>query len=391
MRIAALAVALAVAVAALLIVWDRGDEAWRDCAGELATGTAAVEQVSPPAEVAAEAVLELENTVGVAFHPADGAMFAITQDGTVVVDGATVIDLTGQVATGYEQGLLGITVTNDGSTLILDYTDTDGTTRVVSHGLTATGTGYTASAPSLLMTIEQPGHTHNGGHLAIGPDGYLYIGTGDGRGGAYTEEHPSNGHVARDPDSPLGKILRVELTDTGIETPPGNPWPDGAAPEAYVAGMRNPWRFSFDKDTGDLWVGDVGQNCFEEVTRLAAGDIAGASLGWDAFEGSHRFAGDPIDEHTLPTFEYPHDEGRCSVVGGYVYRGSAIPDLVGSYLFGDSCSGEVLALVPDGTGGWGVASLAPHIPTLVSFGEDVDGEVYAVSLSAGVFRLVPAP
>jgi glucose/arabinose dehydrogenase len=251
------------------------------------------------------------------------------------------------------------------------------------------------ASQTLLLRIDQPNGltNHKGGWVEFGPDGYLYTALGDGGGGGDPE---ANG---QDTQALLGKILRIDpaaTTGDDYGIPADNPFADGAAgaPEVWVYGARNPWRIDFDEATGDLWVADVGQNAFEEIDLLPAADGAGrgANLGWNEMEGAHPFEGGTNpDGAVLPVFEYDRSEGGCSVTGGVVYRGSAIPALDGAYLFTDYCDGRLRAI--RAAGGETVDERTfddVSGNSLVSFGTDAAGEVYVLSLDGAIYRLDPA-
>jgi glucose/arabinose dehydrogenase len=193
-------------------------------------------------------------------------------------------------------------------------------------------------------------------------------------------------------DSPVTQVDAKEPSGAApYSIPEDNPFVgrEDALPEIWAYGLRNPWRFSFDRETGDLWIGDVGQNAFEEIDVEPAGSTGGSNFGWDRFEGTHRFEGDADERATvLPVYEYVHDGSVCAVTGGYVYRGEAVPELWGAYVFGDFCGGRLEALDVRG-GVVEPARLGPVVPNLASFGEDAGGELYALSLSGDVYRLVP--
>ncbi|MXZ54155.1 MAG: PQQ-dependent sugar dehydrogenase [Acidimicrobiaceae bacterium] len=289
-------------------------------------------------------------------------------------------------ATG-ERGLLGIAVTD--RWLYANFTDLAGDTRV--DAFEREGTGLSGHRRTILFQA-QPFSNHNGGDLAIGPDGFLYVAFGDGGSGG----DPLN--AGQDPTTWLGAILRIEPTPDAAEpyaVPSDNPFaadPDKAGrPEIFLTGVRNPWRFSFDRATGDLWIADVGQDAYEEVTVLLAanGGGLGANLGWRLREGLHRFTGDEPPDHADPVWEYSQDDG-CSVTGGYVYRGSAIDDLYGAYVFGDYCTSRLWA-VQISRGEVEFRELGAEVlgGSLASFGEDADGELYALSLNGTVARIVP--
>lgn len=337
-----------------------------------------------------ELVATLSSPVGMASRPGSNDLFIIEQRGRIVrlpggqAEGAdTTLDIRGEVSLGNEQGLLGLAFSPDGQRLFINYTQPSGATVISSWGME--GDIVDESSGAILLTIPQPQGNHNGGQLAFGPDGYLYIGMGDGGGGGDPGQHGQN------PDTLLGSILRIDVdTDDGYLIPPDNPFIDGAAPEVFIWGIRNAWRFDFDDVTGDLWIGDVGQDRFEEVTVLRAADGAssGANLGWNATEGAEPFRGGTIpDNHVAPVITYGHANGRCSLTAGEVYRGSTSPRLYGTYLYSDFCSGEIFGYRVDDSG---VPTRldAPAVDQPSSFGTDADGEMYVLSRSGGVFRIL---
>jgi glucose/arabinose dehydrogenase len=243
----------------------------------------------------------------------------------------------------------------------------------------------------VLLTVPQPQPNHNGGQLAFGPDGYLYLGLGDGGGADDEGRGHAPGGNAQSLGTLLGKVLRIDPTEgagRAFSIPDDNPFAAGGGlPEIYVYGLRNPWRFSFDRATGDLWIADVGQNAVEEVTRLAPEDAAGANLGWNRYEGSQRYLGDDVDDVVMPVVEASHDDGNCSITGGYVYRGREIPSLRGWYVFTDYCNGAIRAAKVRSDGRVRVRDLGVTLPSVSSFGEDADGELYVLSQTDGVHRL----
>jgi glucose/arabinose dehydrogenase len=314
--------------------------------------------------------------------PVGDALYVAEKTGKVVVlrNGAvagTVLDISGQVSTGSEQGLLGIAVA--GNHLYVDYTDRNGVgnTNVVEYTLS----GNTAAAPRTLLTQAQPYANHNGGNVIFGPDGKLYIGLGDGGSAGDPSRNGQNLGTW------LGKILRIDPTPSGGQAytvPADNPFVghSGAKPEIWAYGLRNPWRFSFDRASGDLWIGDVGQDTYEEVDHAARGQ-GGQNYEWNLREASHPYNGGVRPAGGVdPVYEYSHNGGNCSITGGYVYRGTRIGGLVGSYLFADFCVGRVFAL----TGG-GARAIGPVIANLSSFAEDGAGEMYVMSLDGGFYRL----
>ncbi|HVT37054.1 MAG TPA: PQQ-dependent sugar dehydrogenase [Nevskiaceae bacterium] len=294
-------------------------------------------------------------------------------------------DLSAEVTDhGGEQGLLGLAFDPDyagNGRFYVNYIPAGGTLRTVIAQLTAAADRQTADPGSevQLLTYDQPYGNHKGGWLGFGPDGLLYISAGDGGGTGDPDNHAQN--LA----SPLGKILRI-AADGSI--PPDNPFVStpGARGEIYAYGLRNPFRASFDRSTGELWAGDAGQSAWEEIDRITAG----GNYGWRKFEGNHVYnADDPAPANALaPVFEYGHDSGRCVVIGGYVYRGNALTSLAGRYIFGDYCSGEIFALDPAGNAAAAdVIALAPA--RLTSFGEDGAGELYVTLADGRILRIAP--
>ena len=304
------------------------------------------------------------------------------------------LDISDEVINEGERGLLGMAFSSDGRKVYLDYTrQPDGHTVVVEYTLGDRRQIDDDTRREVLL-VEQPYANHNGGHLAIGPDGFLYISLGDGgsRGDPF-------GH-GQDTTTLLGSILRIdpERTEDGraYAIPPGNPFADGerGAPEVWLYGVRNPWRFSFDTSTGDLWIGDVGQNDYEEIDWLPANggfDAGkGENLGWDQMEGTHPFdGGENPDGAVLPIFEYGRDQG-CSVLGGYVYRGEAIPALQGTYLFSDFCGTGLRGLQVAGSRVIDSRRWDLDIAEEYSFGEDGDGELFVLLAGGRIVKIVTA-
>jgi glucose/arabinose dehydrogenase len=362
------------------------------------------ETPAPPAGTVPVALQEVASGLSFPLYltspPGDERLFIVQKGGAirVVKAGALLeapfLDLTGQVSTGNEQGLLGLAFPPAYGTtgrFVVHYTDGAGNTRISLFQVSADPDRADPASESLVYAATQPFANHNGGQIAFGPEGYLYIGLGDGGSGG---DPLGNGQSLSEP---LGSILRIDL-DGGVPyaVPPDNPFvgTEGAVPEVWSYGLRNPWRFSFDRATGDLYIGDVGQSQWEEVNRSAAaeGSGRGVNYGWSRMEGSHCFQGDGCDQTglTLPVLEYSHGSG-CSVTGGYVYRGTAIPDLQGHYFYADFCQGWVRSFRADG----GVVSEEADWPTLrpgggiPSFGEDAAGELYVLSAEGRVFKIVP--
>ncbi len=302
---------------------------------------------------------------------------------------AALVNIGDDTTTDSERGLLGLAFSPDGGRLYLHYTDDAGDTALDEWTLGPGATDVDPDSRRRVLSVAQPYSNHNGGQVAFGPDGYLYLGLGDGGGSGDPE---GNGQRT---DTLLGKILRIDprATATGAyASPADNPYAAGGGrAEIWVSGLRNPWRFSFDRATGDLWIGDVGQNQWEEIDRLPAGQQRGANLGWNTLEGTHSFRGDAADGAVAPVYEYSRDQG-ISVTGGYVYRGSAIPRLQGAYLFADYETSTIWALTPVGDGTYDFHDLGLDVPTggAVSFGEDIAGELYVLSINSGVASRIDA-
>jgi glucose/arabinose dehydrogenase len=312
-------------------------------------------------------VAGLTQPLAMTWCPGDPQPYVAQKTGQVRrLDGTTVLDLSGSVTGGGEQGLLGIACSPDGAAFYASYTDRGGDSRLDRFARATDGriTGGT----NLLLT-RQPAPNHNGGNILFGPDGLLWYGLGDGGGADDRFNH------AQKPGDRLGSIMRLD---------PAKP-----EPQIVIKGARNPWRWSFDRATHDLWIGDVGQGTIEEVDKLAAGSIDGANLGWPAFEGTNRYRKDvaPPPGAVPPVFQYDHSQGQ-SIAGGYVYRGKAIPALVGAYLFADTYVGQLRAIAVRGQKTIDQRDLGSVPGRLVaSFAEDPAGEVYVLSLAGGIYRL----
>ena len=340
-----------------------------------------------------EKVATLQQPLAMAIRPGDPSLYVAQKTGAVIrvrddrVDPDPVLDLTDDVSLGSEQGLLGLVFSPDGRDLYVNYTDTVGDTHVVVYRMR--GDRADAATRREILTVDQPYSNHNGGNLLFGPDGYLYVGLGDGGSGG--DPHGNGQSLS----TLLGKMLRIDPKPSGgnpYSVPPGNPFADraDARPEIWAYGLRNPWRYSFDRATGDLWIGDVGQTAWEEIDLQPASSDGGENYGWNLMEGDHPYeGGEPPADVVRPVFEYPHDDGECTVVGGYVYRGAAIPDLAGGYVFADYCVGRLEAIRVEDGRVVEHAVLGPVVEGgLSSFGEDADGELYAMSLGGGLYRIV---
>jgi len=340
--------------------------------------------------------------VDLAVRADDDTLYVAQQGGQVVAlrsddTRSVVLDISSEISTGGERGLLGIAFTPAGDELVVSSTDRDGNTRLTAYTVSAVGSVDPATR-RVLYGARQPFPNHNGGDVAFGPDGMLYLGLGDGGAAGDPERH------ALDVSSPLGKLLRLDITSTPASAPGDNPFADvpGALDEVWAVGLRNPWRFSFDPTTGDLWIADVGQNEWEEVDVAradGAGRDAGRGLnfGWSAWEGTHPFNADQsADGVTLPVVEYPHGAQGCSVSGGVVVRDGTLLD--GWYVFSDYCSGVVRAIAADtATPGRLVRPVrlaASAVVTAVCAGPE--GSAYVLSAGDGgegtgsISRLVPA-
>ncbi|MEM7129156.1 MAG: PQQ-dependent sugar dehydrogenase [Chloroflexota bacterium] len=305
-----------------------------------------------------------------------------------------------------EQGLLGLAFPpNFGMTghFFVNYTDASGATMISRFQVSDTNSNQAdASSQFTILQIAQPAQNHNGGMLAFGPDGYLYIGTGDG--GASNDRF-KNG---QNPNSLLGKMLRLDVTSDPLQpylVPADNPfitddWTTTTGEtvdvldEVISVGLRNPWRYSFDRVTGDLWIADVGQNQYEEVNfvgadQLASGAVQGLNFGWPIMEAGFCFQSDTCSSEglVLPVSEYDHS-GHCSVTGGYVYRGESYPALNGIYLYADYCSGVIWAVVGSPSGTWDTVEILKANERVSSFGEDEQGELYLTTFGGTVYRIV---
>lgn len=315
---------------------------------------------------------------------------------TVGSDGFTVVrdllDISGEVSGALEQGLLGVAVSPSGEHLYVNYTDTSGDTQLEEWRFT--DDGLDMSSRRQVLEVDQPASNHNGGHIEFGPDGWLYMGLGDGGG-----RNDNFGHGQRT-DTLLATIIRIDPRQTGqapYAVPADNPFVNGGgSPEVYLYGARNPWRFSFDSLTGDLWIGDVGQERLEEVNvnYASEGRGLGTNLGWPDVEGTAPFAaaGPPAGDYTAPIYEYGRDDG-CSVTGGKVYRGSNIPDLFGHYVFGDYCTSRIWGLASSESQGLlGRFDMVGFVQegNPVSFYEDRNGELYILALDGVILRIDPA-
>jgi glucose/arabinose dehydrogenase len=325
-----------------------------------------------------------------------GRFFVVQQDGRVLVsvDGelrdTPFLDIGEMVTTGSEQGLLSIALDPgfaDNGRVFVSYTDTEGDSQIVRYTVSEGDPNQLdPDSATTILSLDQPYQNHNGGNILFGPDGYLYLGLGDGG----SQGDPDG--RAQDPGILFAKILRIDVSDDlapyGI--PADNPFVDDPsfAPETFAWGFRNPWRFSFDRETGDLWIGDVGQNGIEEIDLIPAG-TSGQNFGWSIMEGNQCYDAGSCDDAglTAPVDQYTHDYG-CAVTGGFVYRGSLVPDLVGTYLFADYCSGYLWGLIANDDGTYSTTDMLETGYNPSSLAQDASGELYRLDLSGGIYRIV---
>ena len=336
-----------------------------------------------------------------------GRSFVVEKTGKIwVIDNGQIVaepflDVSAKItARGSEQGLLGMAFAPDYAAsghFLVNYTDTAGATTVERYTVAADdGNQADPASAFVVLTVPQPAQNHNAGMLDFGPDGFLYVPLGDG--GAANDRF-GNG---QNPAALLGKILRLDVTSDPQQpyvVPADNPFVaadwngQDVRDEVWAIGLRNPWRTSFDRLTGDFLVADVGQNQIEEINVIPAGAAGGLNFGWPIMEGLSCFGSASCDQTglTLPVVDYTHSDGNCSVTGGYVYRGSDFPAWNGIYFYGDYCSGRIWALAPDGSGGWANALVADTDLVISSFGEDQNGELYVVDYGTGtIYRMMPA-
>ncbi|HET6229569.1 MAG TPA: PQQ-dependent sugar dehydrogenase [Longimicrobiaceae bacterium] len=340
----------------------------------------------------------LESPLYLTAPAGDARLFVVEQPGRIriVENGALLptpfLDITDRVSSGGERGLLSVAFHPryaSNGLLYVDYTDRNGDTRVERYHVSADRNRADPASAQLVLAVAQPFANHNGGLVAFGPDGMLYVGMGDGGSGGDPQRNGQN------PAALLGKLLRLDVDAAQpYAIPTGNPFAGqpGRRGEIWATGMRNPWRFSWDRSTGLLYVADVGQNAWEEVDVVPAA-AAGLNYGWNTMEATHCFqpsSGCSTAGLTLPVLEYGHADG-CSVTGGYVYRGAAMPSLRGTYFYADYCGGWVRSFrftagaVTEGRT-WELGQPG----SILSFGEDAAGELYVLSAQGKVFRLAPA-
>ena len=351
----------------------------------LVTGGATARSAS---RYALRKVATADRPVGLYVAPGSPTLFVVEQTGRIrplsgSKLGAPVLDVSEDVSTGAEQGLLGVAWSRTGDRLYVDLTNRDGDTEIREYAWKEGRAD--ASTERLVLMVDQPYQNHNGGQLVVDRQGLLWIGMGDGGSSGDPQKRAQN------PKQLLGKILRIDPAANGsapYSIPVDNPYADGAggAPEVWAIGLRNPWRFTIDADTQRLIVGDVGQGAWEEIDVLPL-DEPGVNLGWSKREGRHAFEGGARPPGAVePVYEYSHSLG-CSVTGGVVYRGKALSELRGDYLFADYCRGRIGALRP-GLTSWAYRPLGVTLTQLTSFGVDSDGEVWVTSGAGSVSKLV---
>jgi len=333
----------------------------------------------------------LDSPLGIV-NAGDSRLFIVGQKGTIVIwDGnrvlpAPFLDLRGIVSCCNERGLLGLAFDPHyaaNGRFFVDYTDANGNPTIARYNVSPSDPNRADPASrTVLLTIPHPNFAnHNGGQLQFGPDGLLYAGVGDGGSGGDPNNH------GQDTTQLLGKILRIDVSGSGFVVPSSNPFGN----EIWAYGLRNPWRFSFDRLTGDLWIGDVGQNTYEEVDLQPSSSRGGENYGWRLMEGLHCFnpsTNCPRQGLTLPIAEYDHSAGDCSITGGYRYRGAKYPRLRGVYLYGDYCTGTIRGIAQNADGSWSSAKLLTTSTHISSFGEDANGELYVADVDHGnVYQL----
>lgn len=337
------------------------------------------------------------NIVDIA-HAGDRRLFIVEQSGIIktVTFGGQIqslpfLDITSKVLLSGEMGLLGLAFHpqyKQNGYFYVNYIDKNQNTVVARYQVSQTdSTIADANSGIVLLTFAQPYTNHNGGDLNFGPDSYLYISTGDGGSGGDPLDMGQNKTTL------LGKILRIDVDSAfPYAIPAGNTFADGAggnADEIWSLGLRNPWRFSFDKLNGDMWIADVGQNAYEEINLEPSGSVGGINYGWRCYEGNHAYnTADclPMSSYTLPVYEYPHSEG-CSITGGYVYHGNAFPLLQGRYLYTDFCTGKIWSLKKNGANWVNELLFQDTAARFSTFGENKDGELFIGDINGKLYQI----
>jgi glucose/arabinose dehydrogenase len=382
--------ALAIVASGLLVAACTDDKSSSAPSAIASSSTSAPAPGSPAPvglRVKFTAIIKLEQPVDLRVRPGDNDHLYIAERVgriTSVLGSAkkTILDMTSRTKAEGERGLLGFTFSPDGATLYVDYTDRNGDSNIDSYPMGSNGKAVVGQRRQLLFQ-KQPYINHNGGNLVFGPDGYLYVGFGDGG----LRDDPQN--RAQDMGTWLGKILRIDPTRPDHLAPADNPFVgiQGALPEIWSFGLRNPWRYSFDADTGDLWIGDVGQDEVEEVDMSPKGQVGrGVDFGWSRFEGKTLYQSSRTAPNAVePVFQVTHSQDKaCSMTGGFVYRGAAVPALRGLYIFGDLCWTGIRAWSPAG----GIVDLGGPMTQVVSFGQDQHNELYVLAFGDNtVYRI----
>ena len=400
---------LSIALALLLALWLGLSLVQRQASGTIAGAESPMQQflpilpqTVPQFNVSTELfAFGLSQPVGIA-NAGDERLFIVQQSGKIHILTGTgqllaqpFLDLTGQVGSGFNQGLLGLTFDPDYATngrFYVFYTDLNNDSRIARYLVSADPNVAQADSESIILNIDQTEEGHIGGDLAFSPlDGYLYIPTGDG----LINGDPDG--RAQDLSLLFGKILRLDVSGETPVIPPDNPFVDtpGARPEIWAYGLRQPWRFSFDRLTGDMYLGDVGYLALEEINYEPAGSSGGANYGWPCYEGDS-YIGLPgcanISNYTPPIYVYSHlDLGNCAVIGGFVYRGALFPIMAGSYLFADYCNGRVNRIYRDEFDQLHIneVGILPFNP--VAFGENADGELFLADRATGQIHQLIIP
>ncbi|MCF8303901.1 MAG: PQQ-dependent sugar dehydrogenase [Bacteroidales bacterium] len=336
----------------------------------------------------------LNNPVSMS-HAGDSRLFVVERSGVIkIVDqngninSTPFLDISGRVQSGGEQGLLGLAFHPDYASngyFYVNYTGQADSTHISRFSVSESDPDVAdPGSESVMLTIHQPYTNHNGGDVRFGPDGYLYISTGDGGSAG----DPQNN--AQDLGSLLGKLLRIDVAGNPYGIPPHNPFVDdpAARDEIWAWGLRNPWRISFDSETGDLWIADVGQNEYEEINFEPAGSNGGVNYGWRCYEGHHEYNTQGCESqefYTFPVHEYSHTAtGGCSVTGGFIYRGDQYENLLGHYVFADYCNDKLWTLYND-SGNWELTQQGQYTGNNFStFGQDANGELYIAGISSGI-------
>ena len=379
--------AVALAFVLLAACTDSGSPTVDPAPSDDSTSTSTTTSTTAAAPVEAIKLTEVaqaDKPTAMAVRKDDPALYVTEKTGKVrkIVNGrvesAAVLDVSGDLSSGFEQGLLGLAFSPDGRYLYVNYTDAKGDTRIAEKDMTSNG------PLRELLFVDQPYPNHNGGQLAFGRDGHLYIALGDGGAG---NDPQGNGQKL---DTLLGKILRISPRPDGgrpYGIPADNPFvgQPGKRGEIWAYGLRNPWRFSFDRQTGDLWIADVGQGKLEEIDFDEAPLDAGRNYEWALREGSARLKGERPPGGVPPVHEYGHDQGGCSVTGGYAYRGKALRGWEGAYFFADYCVAR-LQVLRNGK----AEDVNVKTKNVASFGEDAAGELYVLSLDGPIYRIDPA-